>query len=82
MAGYNLMKAEDRQRMREAREKELRAIEDGSWPRDINDVMRWTAATSPYLPVEEARRIQEEHAAEMCRADLLYLAGLGKRLPL
>jgi len=67
MATYNLTKPEDRERLRADRQAELDAIEQGTWPRDLNEFMRWNPP-----PSFEPR----VWAARMCRADLAYLKGL------
>lgn len=69
MSSYNLTKPEGREALQADRQSELDAIEAGIWPRDLNDVMRWT----PPRNVEP-----RVWAARMCRADLAYLATKGK----
>lgn len=66
MPSYNLSKPEGREALRADRQSELDSIESGTWPRDLNDIMRW----SPPRNVEPS-----VWAAKMCRADLDYLAG-------
>ncbi len=65
MAFYNLATPEGREALRADRQGELDAIRQGTWPRDVDDVVRWTAprTTSPV-----------EWATKMCQADLDYLA--------
>jgi hypothetical protein len=76
MPTYNLTKPEDRERLRADRQSELDAIEAGKWPRDTNDVMRW----SPPQRRDGTYTVEPvEWAARMCRADLQYLAA--KELP-
>ncbi len=41
MASYNLMCRADRARYRQDHADELNAIEEGRWPRDTADVVRW-----------------------------------------
>ena len=60
MAFYDLRKAEDRERMRQERQAELTAINEGRWPRDINDAMRWIGGGVA----------NKEWAAKMCKADI------------
>lgn len=71
MSSYNLMKVAGREAMRADRQAELDATRDGSWPRDLNDSMRWVGrnGTSP-----------KDWAAKMCRFELDYLADLERRL--
>ena len=66
MAFYDLRKAEDRERMRQERQAELTAINEGRWPRDINDSMRWN-------PGYGYTHKPEKWAAKMCKADIEYL---------
>lgn len=69
MASYNLTKAADRERLRVDRQAELDAVEQGIWPRDLDDLMRWTPP-----------RNVEPHvwAARMCQADLTYITTKGE----
>ena len=77
----NAMKAQDRAEMRAARQAELDACLDGSWPRDINDQMRWLRApTSPFLSARANRRIEQEHAARICQSEIDYLDGINQRI--
>lgn len=71
MSSYNLMKKADRQRMRADRGGEIKALQDGTWPRTIDEQMRWGATT---------RETEQEHAMRMCKADLAYLRDLEKRV--
>ena len=41
MPSYDLSKSPDRQRMLKDRREELAAVDDGSWPRNINDRFHW-----------------------------------------
>lgn len=81
MGSVNRAKAADRAEERAALEAELKAIEAGAWPRDINDMFRWTAApTSRFLPARENQRIEREHAAKCCRGGISYLDDVERRL--
>ena len=71
MSSYNLMKISGRAAMRADRQAELDAVTAGTWPRDLNDQMRWTTR-SGFTPTE--------WAARMCKAELDYLDGVEKRL--
>ena len=62
-----MTKAKDRNELREKRATELRATQDGTWPRDFDDYMRWKVGTP-------------EYAARMCRAELEYLDGVEVRI--
>lgn len=73
MSSYNLLKAADRERLRQDRQAELDAVENGTWPRDLNDLMRWSPP----------RRRDGTHtvapaiwAARMCKLDLAYVERL------
>jgi hypothetical protein len=65
MSAYNLTKPDGREALRADRQSELDAVERGEWPRDLNDIMRW----SPPRFEDPAA-----WAAKMCRADLHYLS--------
>jgi hypothetical protein len=69
MSFYNLGKPEDRQRYREDHAAELAAVENGTWPRDINDQMRWVHG-----------RGSPAYAAEMCRRSIAYIDDLEQRI--
>jgi len=64
MTSYNLTKSVDREALRADRQSELDAIEAGTWPRDLNDLMRWSPPHTVEPPV---------WAARMCKLDLSYL---------
>jgi len=68
MSSYNLGKPEDRNRYRQDHASELAAVEEGSWPRDINDQMRWIRDPSPV------------YAAKMCRFAIAYIDDLEARI--
>jgi hypothetical protein len=67
MAFYNLGKRADRDRMRAERVAELEAVENGTWPRDVNDYMRWMYGRADW-------------AGKMCRQSIAYLDDLEKRI--
>lgn len=67
MASFNLTKRESRLRRKEALESELAALDDGTWPRDTNDVMRWVTS--------DRKRIRAIIAAE-----IEYLEKLPERI--
>lgn len=71
MASYNLMKKADRDRMHEDRKAELDAILDGTWPRNLDDQMRWTAPRGTDT-IDWAKR--------MCLGDMAYLDNLEQRI--
>jgi len=64
MSAYNLQKSEDREALRQERQSELDACLAGTWPRDINDTMRW----NPPFGIEPVK-----WAAKMCQLELAYL---------
>lgn len=81
MASYNFMKAADRVRCIKDRQAEIDAIKAGTWPRDINDSMRWTGApTNPFLSAAENHRIRTEYATKMCQAEIDYLINVDFRI--
>jgi len=63
----NLQKKEDREKLRQACIEEIAAVRNGTWPRDINDYMRYVSS-SP----EQALKVSEAH--------LQYLEELDVRL--
>lgn len=66
-----MKKAADRAKERKARQEELEAIRNGSWPRDLNDSMRWKHPHG---------RDSKDWAAHMCQTMLTYLDDLETRL--
>ncbi len=77
MASYNLMKKTDRDHMLADRRAEIAAVDEGRWPRDINDEMRWGATRTFHDRAEKAA-----YARRMCMADVTYLDGIPTRPPL
>ena len=75
MAFYNLMRREDRDRLRADRVAEIAAIDSGEWPRSVDDSLRW--GSSRYF-VDGAERA--EYARAMCVAEVEYLDALQKRV--
>jgi len=73
MASYNLTKPEDREQYRKDHADELAACKDGSWPRDINDDMRWIHANGNL-------KQRQAYAARMCQSAIDYIDGLEKRI--
>jgi hypothetical protein len=67
MASYNLMKMADRARLRIDRSLELEAVMAGTWPRNIDDRMRWSKPTP-------------ELVAKMCEADIEYVDLLDEQI--
>jgi len=78
MASYNFMKAADRARCRADRMAEIEAVENGTWPRDIDDLLRWSNA--PHLPPSENHLVRAEHAARMCRGEVIWIDYLETRI--
>ena len=75
MAIYNFAKAADRARCRAARQAEIAAIDAGTWPRDIDDAMRWGATKC--FPSVAARAA---FAREMCASEVAYVDGVDARI--
>lgn len=46
---YNRMKAADRKENQKDLRAELKAIEDGTWPRDLNDQLRYGRPDATYV---------------------------------
>lgn len=71
MPSYDLRRKNDRDTLRAERTAELAATQDGTWPRDLNDAMRW----SPRHGSDPRRE-----AARFCAHDLAWLDDLEARL--
>lgn len=57
-----------------ARRAELAACENGSWPRDTNDAMRWqNLPRMPYDPPAVVRKAHQEYVARLCRQEIEWL---------
>jgi hypothetical protein len=67
MPSYNLMKAADRQKYANDRQAELTSLDDGSWPRDSNDALRWSSRHPAYV-------------REVVQADLNWVKGVNPRI--
>ena len=81
MSGWNLMKAADRARARQEFEAELKSCQSGTWPRNLNDRMRWgNLPQCPYDLPEVARQKQQEYVTRMCLSGLVSLADLERRI--
>lgn len=72
MASYNLMKYESRVQYRLDAEAELAAVKDGTWPRDLNDEMRWIKGNERETPAE--------YAGRMCQESIDYIVDLENRI--
>ncbi len=75
MACYNRMKAKSRKQEIADRKAEIAAVEDGTWPRDIDDEMRWGSTKTFHDMAEKAR-----YAKDMCNGVLVYMEDLQDRL--
>lgn len=75
MASYNMTKAADRARCRADRQAEIDAVRAGTWPRDINDSMRW-GAMKVFIDAKE----HAEYARKMCQAEIDYIDGVDARI--
>ena len=71
MSGYNLMKPADRARYKADHQAELEAVQQGKWPRDLADSLRWV-----HYPTGQ----QAEYAGKMCRAGINYIEDLERRI--
>lgn len=68
MSCYNLMKKADREQYRADHQAELDAVNDGTWPRNINDQMRWIQGSGP------------EYAARCCKSAIEGINDTERRL--
>lgn len=75
MAVYNRMKAADRAREIEDRKAEIVAIDNHTWPRDINDDMRWGANRTFYDVPQKAAWVRA-----LCESEVAYLEGVPSRI--
>lgn len=81
MPSYNLMKAEDRARLRADRQAEMEAVHAGRWPRDLNDYLRWIHLPQiPHLSAADSRAVQEAYVARLCAEEIAYLDDLEQRI--
>ncbi len=67
MPSYNLTKPADRARFRQDHADELEAIEQGRWPRDASDAVRWST--------QDAAAV-----ARACRDCIAYVDDLEARI--
>lgn len=75
MACYNRTKAADRQREITDRKAEITAIDAGTWPRDLDDDMRWGATKTFHDAAEKAA-----YARALCVDEVAYLQGIPARV--
>ena len=68
---YNLTTKEGRNRLRAECQSELDAVKTGTWPRNLNDAMRWMYRPRGVTPAE--------HAGAMCQSMLDSLDTLERR---
>lgn len=67
MPSYNLTKAADRVRFRQDHADELEAVEQGRWPRDVADAVRWSTQDTAAV-------------ARACRDGIAYVDDLERRI--
>lgn len=72
---YNRMKSASRQQEIEDRQAEMAAVDNGTWPRDLDDDMRWGVNKSFNDMAERAA-----WARKMCDLDVQYLRGIPPRI--
>jgi hypothetical protein len=75
MSSYNYMKRADRERALSERKSEIDAIDAGTWPRDINDDMRWGVLLTFHDRAEKAG-----YARKCCENEVNYLEGIPARI--
>ena len=81
MPSYNLQNAASRAQYRAGYEAELAAAQDGTWPRDLNDQMRWqNLPKMPYDPPEVVQAAHRAYVARICKQELDYLDDLERRI--
>ena len=60
MSFYDIRLREDRDRLRKERQDEITALETGKWPRDTDDILRWS-------------RTDKKYVKRICLAEIIYL---------
>lgn len=75
MASYNRMKVADRKREIDDRKAEIAAIDAGTWPRDLDDDMRWGICHHFRDAAEHAA-----YARRMCLDVVDYLEAIPARI--
>ena len=71
MSSYNMLKKADRHRELQERKDELLAVQEGRWPRNLDDTYRWSPQRS---------YTGSEWAARVCTSQIAYLEDLEKRI--
>ena len=72
---YNRTKSASRQQELADRKDEIAAIDNGTWPRDMDDEYRWGALRSFHDMAEKAA-----YARSLCTLDVEYLEGIPARI--
>lgn len=75
MACYNRMKAESRKQEIADRKAEIAAIDNGTWPRNIDDDMRWGPNKTFRDMAEKAQYVRT-----LCVDEVAYLNGIPPRI--
>lgn len=85
MSSYNLTKKASRDQYRADHQATLDSTKDGTWPRDLNDLMRWSAPSHTQVLIKEHPTFgrvwtEKDWAAHMCEVNLTYVNDLERRL--
>lgn len=75
MASYNRMKAESRRLEIADLKAELAAIENGTWPRDLNDDFRWGSQRTFHDKAEKAAYVES-----IITSEIAYLENIPARI--
>lgn len=76
----NATKRKDREEALAGLREQLNACKAETFPRTLDEQMRYSAPTSPYLHWAENQRIYREHAERMIRSEIEYLEGVPARV--
>lgn len=81
MAFYDLREPRYRAQFKANHEAEKAAAENGTWPRDINDQMRWiNLPRMPYDPAPVVLKAHREYVVRMCQSAIDYINDLERRI--
>lgn len=81
MPSYDLTKRADRESALADYKATVEAVNNGSWPRDVNDAMRWNVSNARWWAVDCPRPLTPAtYAKYMCQAEIEYLEDVQTRI--